>query len=43
MRERAETLRRGARREELLRRARQLQTASHLSDWLRSPGLKSPT
>lgn len=29
-------------REQLLRKARQAETASHLSDWLRSPGLKAP-
>lgn len=29
-------------RELLLRRARQAETASHISDWLRSPGLASP-
>jgi hypothetical protein len=29
-------------RELLLRRARQAETASHMSDWLRSPGLQSP-
>jgi hypothetical protein len=29
-------------RELLLRRARQAETASHLSEWLRSPGLASP-
>jgi hypothetical protein len=29
-------------RELLLRRARQAETASHISDWLRSPGLQSP-
>jgi hypothetical protein len=28
-------------RELLMRRARQAETASHLSDWLRSPGLQS--
>jgi hypothetical protein len=27
----------------LLREARQLETASHISLWLSSPGLKSPT
>lgn len=26
----------------LLRRARQAETASHINDWLRSPGLKPP-
>ena len=29
-------------RELLLRRARQAETASHMSDWLRSSGLQSP-
>jgi hypothetical protein len=29
-------------RELLLRRARQAETALHISDWLRSPGLASP-
>jgi hypothetical protein len=29
-------------RELLLRRARQAETASHITDWLRSPGLRSP-
>jgi hypothetical protein len=29
-------------RELLLRRARQVETASHMSDWLRSPGLQPP-
>jgi hypothetical protein len=29
-------------RELLLKRARQAETASHMSEWLRSPGLKPP-
>jgi hypothetical protein len=29
-------------RELLLRRARQAETASHINDWLSSPGLASP-
>ncbi len=29
-------------RELLLRRARQAETASHMSDWLSSPGLATP-
>jgi hypothetical protein len=29
-------------RELLLRRARQAETASHMREWLRSPGLQSP-
>lgn len=31
-----------AERDKLLRRARQDETASHLSEWLRSPGLRAP-
>jgi hypothetical protein len=33
----------GTARELLLKRARQAETASHLGDWLSSPGLKAPT
>lgn len=29
-------------RELLMRRARQAETAAHMSDWLKSPGLQSP-
>jgi hypothetical protein len=32
----------GIDREELLRRARQADTASHMNEWLSSPGLHSP-
>jgi hypothetical protein len=32
----------GSRKDELLRKIRQLNTASHLSEWLRSPGLRPP-
>jgi len=32
----------GLARELLLRRARQAETASHMSEWLRSPGLQAP-
>jgi hypothetical protein len=38
----AEELPQGTARELLLRRARQAETASHMSDWLRSPGLQPP-
>ena len=38
----AEELPPGTARELLLRRARQAETASHMSDWLRSPGLRPP-
>lgn len=43
LREEASLLPPGALRQEVLRRARQCETASHMSDWLRSPGLQSPT
>jgi hypothetical protein len=42
-RERANALAPGREREELLRNARRAETASHLSDWVNSPGLRSPT
>ena len=32
----------GVERDRLLRRARQAETGSHMSEWLRSPGLRSP-
>jgi hypothetical protein len=32
----------GARRENLIRRARQAETGSRISEWLSSPGLKAP-
>jgi len=32
----------GTARELLLRRARQAETASHMNEWLKSPGLKPP-
>jgi CBS-domain-containing membrane protein len=41
-RERAERLTHGPEREALMRKARQLETASHMNDWVTSPGLKSP-
>jgi hypothetical protein len=47
--EQAERLRKEARgtppgieRDKLLRRARQIETASHVREWLASPGLRSP-
>jgi hypothetical protein len=33
----------GAEHEMLIRRARQAETAAHMSEWLNSPGLKAPT
>lgn len=32
----------GKERDELLRKARQLETASHMNEWLSSPGLSPP-
>ena len=32
----------GVQRDKLIRRARQLETASHMQDWLSSPGLRGP-
>ena len=43
LREQAELLPSGAVREATIRKARQAETGSHLSDWLRSPGLKAPS
>ena len=43
LREEAKGLPPGLPREQLLRRARQAETASHLSEWLLSPELKPPT
>ena len=42
LREEAEMLPEGAVREAALRRARQAETGSHVSEWLRSPGLRCP-
>jgi hypothetical protein len=39
----AEKLPYGREREELLLRARRLETASHIGKWISSPGLSSPT
>ena len=42
LREEAESLPPGMERDRAIRRARQAETATHISDWLRSPGLKPP-
>jgi hypothetical protein len=42
LREKAKTLPPGAARNELMRKARQAETGSHISEWLRSPGLTPP-
>jgi hypothetical protein len=33
----------GKEHEDLLRKARQLETASHINEWVSSPGLSAPT
>jgi hypothetical protein len=43
LREQARLLKPGAVRDELIRRARQAETGAHMSDRLRSPGLRAPT
>ena len=43
LREEARLLPPGAVREQVLRKARQAETGSHVSEWLRSPGLQAPT
>jgi hypothetical protein len=40
--EQADKLPHGPEKDRLLRKIRQLNTASHLSEWLTSPGLASP-
>lgn len=42
LREEARLLPPGAAREEMLRKARQAETGSQMSEWLRSPGLRPP-
>ena len=42
LREQARTLPHGAQRDDLIRKARQTETASHMSEWLNSPGLQPP-
>jgi hypothetical protein len=42
LREKAKSLPPGVARETLLRKARQAETGSHISEWLRSPELQPP-
>jgi hypothetical protein len=42
LREEARLLPSGAVRDALTRKARQAETGSHMSEWLRSPGLQPP-
>jgi hypothetical protein len=43
LRQQAASLPHGSEREELLRRARESETAAHVDAWLSSPGLQPPT
>jgi hypothetical protein len=43
LRAKAKLLPPGAKREALLRRAREAETGSHMSEWLSSPGRQPPT
>jgi hypothetical protein len=43
LRAEAKLLRPGIERDALIRRARQAETAAHMSEWLSSPGLQTPT
>ena len=43
LREAAKALPPGHEREDLLRKASQDETASHITEWLNSPGLRVPT
>jgi hypothetical protein len=42
LRQKARTVPADKERERLLRKARQLETASHINEWLSSPGLQTP-
>jgi len=42
LREQADLLPPGKLRDEVLRKARQAETASQMSEWLKSPGLQAP-
>jgi hypothetical protein len=43
LREEASSMPSGQTREELLARARRADTAAHIDEWARSPGLQAPT
>jgi hypothetical protein len=42
LRAEANSLRPGPDRDQMIRKARQAETGSHLSEWLNSPGLRPP-
>jgi hypothetical protein len=43
LRQQACTMPEGKERDQLMRRARQIETTSHIDEWLKSPGLQPPT
>jgi uncharacterized membrane-anchored protein len=42
IREAAKTMRPGEERDNMIKKARQIETAIHMEDWLKSPGLQPP-
>jgi hypothetical protein len=42
LKQNARTMPVGKERDSLMRKARQLETASHINEWLSSPGLQTP-
>jgi hypothetical protein len=42
LKQKSRTMPVGKERESLMRKARQLETASHINEWLSSPGLQTP-
>jgi hypothetical protein len=42
LREKAKSLRPGPARDDLIRKAEQAETGAHISEWLRSPGVRPP-
>lgn len=42
LKEQAKTLPYGRQRDEILRKARQIETASRINEWVSSPGLRPP-
>jgi hypothetical protein len=42
LRKEAQGTPRGVKRDDLLRRARQAETAAHMQEWITSPGLRAP-
>ena len=42
LKEKAKTTPHGKERDDLIRKARQTETAAHMDEWLSSPGLQAP-